>query len=116
MVDIAALNFESEEAEEKFLSAYNDTVEYIKKLVPKAEIELTDRLGIHIWIPYTDLDADDNLLDRGITVGVVYFIDEDTGEYIDKEEVHKRVDDVISRFRFVQSQICDAINVSKSNE
>jgi hypothetical protein len=113
MVDIAALNFESEEAEEKFVSAYNATVEYIKKLVPKAEVELTDRLGIHIWIPYTDLDADDNLLDRGITVGIVYFIDEDTGDYVDEEEVHKRVDDVISRFKFVQNQICDAINYNQ---
>jgi len=115
MVDVADINFDSEEAEEKFLSAYNATVEYIKKLVPKAEIELTDRLAIHIWIPYTDLDADDNLLDRGITVGVVYFIDEDTGDYVDEEEVHKRVDDVISRFKFVQNQICDAINYNQGD-
>ena len=116
MVDISALNFESEEAEEKFVSVYNDTVEYIKKLIPKAEVELTDRLGIHIWIPYTDLDSDDNLVDRGINVGIVYFLDEDTDNYLSEEEVHKRVDDVISRFKFVQNQICDAINVSKSED
>jgi len=115
MVDVADINFESEEAEEKFLSAYNATVEYIKKQLPKAEIELTDRLAIHIWIAYIDLDADDNLLDRGINVGVVYFIDEDTEEYVDEEEVHKRVDDVISRFKFVQNQICDAINYNQGD-
>ena len=113
MVDVADINFESEEAEEKFLSAYNATVEYIKKLLPSAEVELTDRLGIHIWIPYTDVDADDNLLDRGISLGLVYFIDMDTGEYIDEELIHKRVDDVISRFKFVQKQICDAINYNQ---
>jgi len=70
-------------------------------------------LGIHIWIPYTDLDADDNLLDRGISVGLVYFVDVDTGEYVDDEEMHKCVEDVISRFKFVQRQICDAINYNQ---
>jgi len=113
MPDIADINFESEEAEEKFVTAYNATVEYIKKLIPKAEVELTEWLGIHIWIPYTDLDDDDNPVDRGISVGVVYFIDTDTGEYIDEELIHKRVDDVISRFKFVHNQICDAINYNQ---
>jgi len=113
MVDVADINFESEEAEKKFLSAYNATVEYIKKLLPTAEIELTDTLAIHIWIPYTDLDADDNLLSKRISVGLVDFTDIDTEDFIAVEMMHKRVDDVVIRFKFVQVQICNAINYNQ---
>jgi len=110
------IDFINEEEKEKFFSAYDATIECVKKLLPTAETEMDDNLGIHIWIPYTDLDYDDNLVDRGINVGVVWFIDRDTQNYITKEEVCNQVKQVISRFIFVQKQICDAISRAHSED
>jgi len=102
------IEFVNEAEKENFMSTYNQTIECIQRFLPHAEYELDDNLGVHVWIPFVDVDG----LDRGLDIGTVYILEKNSaGEYQYKshEQICEGVKELRDDFIDEYAQICEVI-------